>query len=48
MTSTPAPYSRPEGEWYLFPDMPVVDRYKRREKPWHSYVVLPQDPESTE
>ena len=34
-------YSLPEGEWYLFPDQPIIDRYKRRERPWRSYVVLP-------
>lgn len=34
-------YARPEGEWYLYPDQPIVDRAKRKERPWRSYVVLP-------
>lgn len=34
-------YSRPEEEWYLFPDQPIIDRCRRKEKPWFSYVVLP-------
>ena len=35
-------YCRPEDEWFLFPDQPIIDRCKRKEPPWFSYVVLPR------